>query len=55
VTTADLRAAPLNYIAPDIIVAIVDGRQPTDLRLAELLCSGPLDWNEQRANWGFSK
>jgi hypothetical protein len=28
-----------------------DGRQPKGLRLAEMLGSGPLAWEEQRVNW----
>jgi hypothetical protein len=48
------RLLPLTCLAPDIVEAILDGRQPKGLRLAEMLGSGPLDWNEQRANWGFS-
>ena len=39
---------------PDIVEAILDGRQPKGLRLAEMLGNGPLDWKEQRTNWGFS-
>jgi hypothetical protein len=41
-------------LAPDIVEAILDGRQPKGLRLAEMLGNGPLDWNYQRASWGFS-
>jgi hypothetical protein len=32
----------------------LDGRQPKGLRLAEMLGNGPLLWEEQRAEWGFS-
>jgi hypothetical protein len=31
--------------------AILDGRQPKGLRLAEMLGNGPVDWDEQRVNW----
>jgi hypothetical protein len=48
------RLLPLTCLAPDIVEAILDGRQPKGLRLAELLGNGPLDWNHQRASWGFS-
>jgi hypothetical protein len=48
------RLLPLTCLAPDIVEAILDGRQPKELRLAEMLGNGPLDWLEQRANWGFS-
>jgi hypothetical protein len=48
------RLLPLTCLAPEIIEAILDGRQPKGLRLAEMLGNGPMGWNEQRANWGFS-
>ena len=48
------RVLPLTCFAPDIVEAILDGRQPKGLRLAELLGNGPLGWEEQRARWGFS-
>jgi hypothetical protein len=45
---------PLTCIAPDIVEAILDGRQPNGLRLAEMLGNGPMMWEEQRNAWGFS-
>jgi hypothetical protein len=42
------RLLPLTCLAPDIVEAILDGRQPKRLRLAEILGNGLLDWNEQR-------
>jgi hypothetical protein len=48
------RLLPPTCLAPDIVEAILDGRQPKGLRLAELRGNGPLDWNHQRASWGFS-
>ena len=45
------RLLPLTCLAPDIVEAILDGRQPKGLRLAEVLGNGPLDWDEQRVNW----
>jgi hypothetical protein len=47
------RLLPLTCLAPDIVEAILDGRQPKGLRLAEMLGNGPLGWEEQRVNWGF--
>jgi hypothetical protein len=47
------RLLPLTCLAPDIVEAILDGRQPKGLRLAEMLGNGPLDWGEQRGKWGF--
>jgi hypothetical protein len=39
----------------DIVEAILDGRQPKGLRLAEMLGNGPLAWDEQRDTWGFCR
>jgi hypothetical protein len=47
------RLLPLTCLAPDIVEAILDGRQPKGLRLAELLGNGPLGWEEQRGRLGF--
>jgi hypothetical protein len=48
------RLLPLTCLAPDIVEAILDGRQPKGLRLAEMLGNGPLDWSQQRSRWHFS-
>jgi hypothetical protein len=48
------RLLPLTCLAPDIVEAILDGRQPKGPRLAEMLGNGPLAWNAQRETWGFS-
>jgi hypothetical protein len=45
------RLLPLTCLAPDIVEAILDGRQPKGLRLAEMLGNGPLVWEEQRRLW----
>jgi hypothetical protein len=47
------RLLPLTCLAPDIVESILDGRQPKELRLAEMLGNGPLAWEEQRSVWGF--
>jgi hypothetical protein len=39
----------LTLLAPDIIEAIVDGRQPADLMLPRLLDPFPASWARQRA------
>ena len=49
------RLLPLTCLAPDIVEAILDGRQPKGLRLAEVLVNGPLAWNTQSETWGFRK
>jgi hypothetical protein len=45
------RLLPLTCLAPDIVEAILDGRQPKGLRLAEMLGIGALAWEEQRTSW----
>ena len=40
------RLLPLTCLAPDIVEAILDGRQPKGLRLAEMLGNGPIAWEE---------
>jgi hypothetical protein len=48
------RLLPLTCLAPDIVEAILDGRQPKGLRLAEMLGNGPLEWEEQGGAWCFA-
>ena len=36
------------YLAPDIVEAIVEGRQPRTLTVKLLLQGIPLDWSDQR-------
>jgi hypothetical protein len=38
------RLLPLTCLAPDVVEAILDGRQPKGLRLAEMLGNGPMGW-----------
>jgi hypothetical protein len=45
------RLLPLTCLAPDIVEAILDGRQSKGLRLAEMLGNGPLVWGQQRSIW----
>ena len=47
------RLLPLTCLAPDIVEAILDGRQPKGLRLAEVLGNGPLAWYAQRKTWAW--
>ena len=42
-----------SFLAPDIVEAILDGRQPADLTIQKLLRSLPLAWAEQRQRLGF--
>ncbi len=42
------RLLPLTCLAPDIVEAILDGRQPKGLRLAEMLGNTTADWEHHR-------
>jgi DNA invertase Pin-like site-specific DNA recombinase len=50
------RLIRLNYLAPDIVTAIVDGKQPVDLTANKLMADTrfPFDWRAQRAALGFA-
>ena len=40
----------LTLLAPEIVETILDGRQPAELQLDDLLAGFPLAWEEQRAS-----
>ncbi|WP_238382468.1 hypothetical protein [Tabrizicola thermarum] len=42
------RVLRLTQFAPDIVEAILDGRQGTEVTLARLMETHPVDWDEQR-------
>ena len=42
------RVLRLTLLAPDIVEAILDGRQPAELQLDDLLEGFPLGWDGQR-------
>jgi len=50
------RLIRLNNLAPDIVAAILDGKQPVDLTANKLMADTrlPLDWRAQRAALGFA-
>ena len=45
------RLMRLSLLSPDIVDAIMAGRQSPDMTLANLVDPFPLDWNEQHAQW----
>ena len=49
------RLIRLNYLAPDIVAAILGGKQPADLTANKLMADTrfPVDWRAQRAALGF--
>ncbi len=47
------RIFDLSLLAPDIVEAILDGRQPVGLSLREFARGIPLAWEEQRVKFGF--
>jgi hypothetical protein len=47
------RTIRLSLLAPDIVEAILDGKQPATMRLADLEAPFPVDWQEQRIVFGF--
>lgn len=51
-----VRLARLRFLAPDITLAIIEGRQPVELTARTLLRCGelPVDWVDQRKALGFA-
>lgn len=49
------RLIRLAYLAPDLVEAIVEGRQPRNLTVKRLLESIPLAWQDQRAQFGCTR
>ncbi len=49
------RLTRLNFLAPDIVLAILNGRQPVPLTASKLMADTrlPLDWWGQRKALGF--
>ena len=50
------RLVRLTFLAPDIVAAILDGKQPPELTANKLMADTrlPLDWQAQRAALGFA-
>jgi hypothetical protein len=48
------RLLPLTCLAPDIVEAILDGRQPKGVRLAEIMGNSPVGWEEQRGIYSIA-
>lgn len=44
----------LEFLAPDIVDAILNGRKPKGLDLSRLMVDFPLEWHEQRQMFGLT-
>jgi hypothetical protein len=42
------------FLAPDLVEAVLQGRQPAELTLRQIMKNLPLDWNEQRRMFGLA-
>ncbi len=49
----DTRILHLAFLAPDIVEAILDGQQPADLDLEQLLKGIPHAWQNQQRAFGL--
>ena len=49
------RLLRFGYLAPDIVEAIVEGRQPRSLTVKRLLQGIPCSWPDQRTEFGFTR
>ncbi|MGE3512819.1 MAG: hypothetical protein AB7N65_28485 [Vicinamibacterales bacterium] len=47
------RVLRLTLLAPDVVEAILDGRQPGGMQLKELLVSLPPEWEQQKIDVGL--
>lgn len=47
------RLLKLTLLAPDIVEAILNGKQPKTLSLVDMLTFMPMEWHEQRRKFGF--
>jgi hypothetical protein len=45
------RVLRLTLLAPEIVEAILDGRQPVELQLDDLLEGFPVDWEKQQSHF----
>lgn len=48
------RVLRLTLLAPDIVEAILDGRQPAAMQLDDLLAPFPVEWAQQASSFGIS-
>ena len=49
------RVVRLALLAPDIVEAILAGRQPASLALKDLIAPFPVEWAGQRVQFGVTK
>jgi hypothetical protein len=49
------RVLALTTLAPDILQAVLDGRQPPGLKLQKVVASASISWRNQRLRFGFEQ
>jgi hypothetical protein len=49
------RILRLTLLAPEIVEAILDGRQSVEMSMAVLLRPFPVEWEEQLERWGYPR
>jgi hypothetical protein len=49
------RLTRFGYLAPDIVEAIIEGRQPRSMTVKRLLRGVPCLWADQRAAFGLAR
>jgi site-specific DNA recombinase len=49
------RVLACGFLPPDIVEAILEGRQPLALKFEQMYKNIPLDWAEQRQLFGFPR
>ena len=49
------RILRLTLLAPDIVEAILDGRQPAEMTVKELARPLPVDWERQQVQFAFTE
>jgi hypothetical protein len=45
------RLMRLSLLSPELVDAVIDGRQPSNMTLADLMDPFPTNWKEQHALW----
>lgn len=49
------RLLKFTLLAPDIVEAVIDGREPSGFAISKLIKAIPDNWEEQRKRYGFAE